>query len=291
MALAHAMTQRDSDTEAPPTTIALVNNMPDAAFVDTENQFRRATRCAPGLTTELELFTITELPRSDRVAAIIGERYRGLDELWTRQPDALIVTGTEPTQSQIQFEPFWPYLARLLQWAADNVRVTLLSCMAAHASLMLFDGIRREARPTRCGGIFPGTVQDHLHALAAGLPAVVPVPHSRMNDVPVEALRAEGFDGRLVLFGAEPHRPYERPPLSKEFLAGKKSLPEFTVQDAAWYRDHDVDLRLGARATAVDPAAHTIALDPLTHLVYFPLEDINGAPLLRVMRQITSGLP
>ncbi|OBJ69974.1 FAD-dependent oxidoreductase [Mycobacterium sp. 1274756.6] len=76
----------------------------------------------------------------------------------------------------------------------------------------------------------------------------------------VEALRDKGFDGNIVLIGDEQQLPYERPPLSKEFLAGKKTLAEFTVHNADWYRDHRVDLRLGTRATAVDPTAHTVTL-------------------------------
>ena len=60
----------------------------------------------------------------------------------------------------------------------------------------------------------------------------------------VEALRDNDFDGQIILFADEKHLPYERPPLSKEYLAGKKSLAEFTVHDSDWYRDHDVDLRL-----------------------------------------------
>ncbi|MGV9803191.1 NAD(P)/FAD-dependent oxidoreductase [Mycobacterium sp. NPDC003449] len=75
-----------------------------------------------------------------------------------------------------------------------------------------------------------------------------------------QALRDNDFDGRVVLFGAEDHLPYERPPLSKEFLAGKKSLPDFTVDPAAWYRDHHIDLRLGTEVAALDPAGHTVTL-------------------------------
>lgn len=73
-----------------------------------------------------------------------------------------------------------------------------------------------------------------------------------------EALRDKGFDGKIVLFGSEDHFPYERPPLSKEYLAGKKQLTEFTVFDSDWYRDHNVELRLGTEVTSVDAAAHTV---------------------------------
>ncbi|MGB3481441.1 MAG: FAD-dependent oxidoreductase [Mycobacterium sp.] len=75
-----------------------------------------------------------------------------------------------------------------------------------------------------------------------------------------EALRAKDFDGHVILFAAEEHLPYERPPLSKEFLAGKKTLSDFTVDQSAWFRDHNIDLRLGTTVSAVDPAAHTVTL-------------------------------
>jgi 3-phenylpropionate/trans-cinnamate dioxygenase ferredoxin reductase component len=75
-----------------------------------------------------------------------------------------------------------------------------------------------------------------------------------------QALREKGFDGRIVLCAAAERLPYERPPLSKEFLAGKKSLMEFTVHDSAWYGEHEIDLRTGTRALSVDAAAHVVEL-------------------------------
>ena len=75
-----------------------------------------------------------------------------------------------------------------------------------------------------------------------------------------EALRDNDFDGEVVVFAAEQHLPYERPPLSKEYLAGKKSLDEFTANPAAWYRDHDVDLRLGTTVSSVDSQGHLVGL-------------------------------
>jgi len=77
----------------------------------------------------------------------------------------------------------------------------------------------------------------------------------------VEALRDKGFEGKIVLFGAEDHLPYERPPLSKDYLAGKKTLEDFTVDSEDWYRDHDVELHLGTKVTKVDPARHSVGYD------------------------------
>jgi homoserine O-succinyltransferase len=191
------MTFLDDSTDFHPITVALVNNMPDAAFADTENQFRRAAMGSGGAEIEFELYTIKEIQRSEATTALIEERYRGLDELWTRPPDALIVTGTEPTQVQMRFEPYWPYLAQLLRWAAGNVRTTLLSCLASHASILLFDEIERAPRPLKCSGVFGGIVEDPFDPLAIGLPEVVWMPHSRLNDVPEAALREAGY--RIVV--------------------------------------------------------------------------------------------
>ncbi|MBY0289908.1 MAG: FAD-dependent oxidoreductase [Mycobacteriaceae bacterium] len=75
-----------------------------------------------------------------------------------------------------------------------------------------------------------------------------------------EALRDKDFDGHIVLFAAEEHLPYERPPLSKEFLLGKKQFGEFTAASSAWYRDHHVELQLGTEVSAIDPDGHTVSL-------------------------------
>ncbi|OBF35820.1 pyridine nucleotide-disulfide oxidoreductase [Mycobacterium sp. ACS1612] len=74
-----------------------------------------------------------------------------------------------------------------------------------------------------------------------------------------EALRDKDFDGHIVLFAAEEHLPYERPPLSKEYLAGKKAVADFTTNASSWYRDHHVELHLGTEVSAIDPTARTVS--------------------------------
>lgn len=73
-----------------------------------------------------------------------------------------------------------------------------------------------------------------------------------------ETLRAEGFDGEVVLFGSEPDRPYERPPLSKGYLLGKEERESAFVHPASWYAEHNVDLRTGVTVAMIDPAAHLV---------------------------------
>ncbi len=75
-----------------------------------------------------------------------------------------------------------------------------------------------------------------------------------------ETLRDEGFDGDIVLIGAEQERPYERPPLSKGYLLGNDPRDSAFVHPEGWYAEHDVDLREGTTVAAIDPATATVAV-------------------------------
>jgi NADPH-dependent 2,4-dienoyl-CoA reductase/sulfur reductase-like enzyme len=96
-----------------------------------------------------------------------------------------------------------------------------------------------------------------------------------------ETLRAEGFDGEVVLFGAEPEIPYERPPLSKGYLLGKDPREAAFVHPAAWYGEQLIDLRTGVTVDAIDPAAHQVTFDGGT-LAYDKLALTTGARARRI---------
>ena len=93
-----------------------------------------------------------------------------------------------------------------------------------------------------------------------GEPAYVIVGASMAGAHAAQALRDEGFSGRVVLIGAEGERPYERPPLSKGYLLGKDARDSIFVHAEGWYGEHDVDLRLGATVTSIDRSGHRVAL-------------------------------
>jgi 3-phenylpropionate/trans-cinnamate dioxygenase ferredoxin reductase subunit len=92
-----------------------------------------------------------------------------------------------------------------------------------------------------------------------------------------ETLRAEGFDGRVVLVGAESERPYERPPLSKDYLRGEVGREKVYVHDEPFYAEQDIELRLGRTAVSLDASAHEVALDDGERLSYDRLLLATGA--------------
>ncbi|WP_203705524.1 NAD(P)/FAD-dependent oxidoreductase [Asanoa iriomotensis] len=92
-----------------------------------------------------------------------------------------------------------------------------------------------------------------------------------------QTLREEGFDGRVVLIGAEPHRPYERPALSKGYLLGKDERQKAFANEDDFYAAQGIELRLGTRVTSVDPAAHQVTLDDAETLGYDKLLLATGS--------------
>ena len=114
-----------------------------------------------------------------------------------------------------------------------------------------------------------------------------------------ETLRAEGFDGRVVLIGEESERPYERPMLSKEYLRGDKPAARLYVHDEAFYADNDIELLTATHVASFDPAAHEVTLQDGSRMPYsrlllstgaaprrlqLPGADLPGVKYLREMR-------
>jgi 3-phenylpropionate/trans-cinnamate dioxygenase ferredoxin reductase subunit len=92
-----------------------------------------------------------------------------------------------------------------------------------------------------------------------------------------ETLRDEGFDGRVVLIGAEHERPYERPPLSKDYLRGEVDRETVYVHPEGFYAEHDIELRLGRTAVSLNATGSELALDDGERLRYDRLLITVGA--------------
>ena len=97
-----------------------------------------------------------------------------------------------------------------------------------------------------------------------------------------ETLRRRGYEGTVRMACAEPDPPYDRPPLSKELLAGTVEEDSVAYRPAWWYEEKRVELLLGARAEELDPAARTVRLDSGAELDYEQLLIATGSAARRL---------
>ena len=230
---------------AEPLTIGLVNNMPDAALRSTERQFLELLSAASdGLTVELRFLHAPQVPRGDAGRAHVGLHYESLDQLGDDRLDGLIVTGAEPRAPLLQDEPFWPDLARLVDWAEEHTASTLWSCLAAQIGVLRADGIVRRPIGRKLCGVFT-CAKAAEHAITAGFPPRWCAPQTRYNDLPERALTESGYrilsrlpdagadmfvrEGKSLFLFVQGHPEYDPEALSREyrrdvgrFLAGER---------------------------------------------------------------------
>jgi 3-phenylpropionate/trans-cinnamate dioxygenase ferredoxin reductase component len=108
-------------------------------------------------------------------------------------------------------------------------------------------------------------------------PSLIIVGGGMAGAIAAQTLREEGFDGSITLFGQEPNLPYERPPLSKDYLQGNAERDSIFVHPESWYAEHDVELSLGDAVTSLDPAARTVTTSTGTQLRYDKLLLATGS--------------
>lgn len=174
-------------------SLALINNMPDPALEDTELQFFELLDVASGDTpVYIKLYSLVGVPRTDRGERHLNTFYLPFDNLWQNRFDGVIVTGTEPRHPNLRDEPYWNLLVEVFEWAERNTNSTILSCLAAHASVLYGDGIKRHPLPDKKFGVFD-TTRNSEHALINQISGTIRFPHSRWNEVKEEELTASGY--------------------------------------------------------------------------------------------------
>src|SRR5271170_1490912 len=150
-----APSARNAAEAARALNIALINNMPDAALEDTEAQFFSLLEAAADeLPVHVQLFYLPDVPRGERVQQHVRNYYLPAAELWSHKLDGAIITGTEPRQRDLRQEPYWDTLTSVFDWAEEHTTSTVLSCLAAHASVLHSDGIERNPLPDKQFGVF-----------------------------------------------------------------------------------------------------------------------------------------
>ncbi len=169
--------------------LALVNNAPETSFDRTTRLFARLFEGA-ARAGRVRLHPAT-LPGRPPVACA-GE-VLPWDLLVRSVPiHGLIVTGAEPTTVRLEDEPFWPALCALFDWAERRSLPLVLSCLAAQASVLHFDGIRRTRLQHKRLGVFRSDLACD-DPLTHGMAQRFDMPHSRWNTLDEDALASRGY--------------------------------------------------------------------------------------------------
>lgn len=214
------------------TTIALVNNMKAGGFDAAERQFAELVALgASGAPCRLRRFTLHDAAQLDGRRRLDDELYEPFERIWGSGVEGVIITGAEPCHEDLRDEPYWPRLTELLDWADLRRIPVLLSCLAAHAAVLHWDGIRRQRLPEKRSGVFrQRVVSDHPLMRDIASPSV---PHSRWNELDASALSACGYtiltrseeagvdafvrQGRTMAIGLQGHPEYEPETLLLEY--------------------------------------------------------------------------
>jgi homoserine O-succinyltransferase/O-acetyltransferase len=174
-------------------TIGLINNMPDSALQSTERQFTQLLQAAAGNSrVHLHCFSLPSVKRSQQARQSMEGRYGDIADLGRLRIDGLIVTGAEPNAATLPEEPFWQDLTAIIDWARNNTRSAIWSCLAAHAAVLHLDGIERQPLDVKCSGVYDcAKVTDNW--LMKDISSPLKIAHSRINALRKSDLAAGGY--------------------------------------------------------------------------------------------------
>ena len=264
--------------------VGLLNMMPDAALRVTEQQFIRLVGGANQIVQiYVHPFTVPGLARSPEAQGYIDAHYDSFDQLRTDGLDALIVSGANVSNPELDMEPFWDPLHDVMDWALRNVTSVLCSCLATHALLQHFYGVHRRLLQNKRWGIYPHRAVLPAHPLLQGTNTRFDVPHSRWNEITTAQLERAGVqvlieslagdfhlgvsaDGLRMVF-LQGHPEYDATSLLKEY---KREMARFTAgellaippqpdnyfgPEAARIARHHVEAVFAAREAGTPPPA------------------------------------
>jgi len=175
--------------------VGFLNMMPDAALQATERQFISLVGgCNRIAQFFVYPFSLPGLPRGAETLEYIDRYYNRFEDLQKTGLDALIITGANVENPELEREPFWEPLMPIINWAQQNVASTLCSCLATHAVLKKFHGIDRQPLAEKRWGVYSHRISSPQHPLLREINTRFDVPHSRYNDISREQLETAGLE-------------------------------------------------------------------------------------------------
>src|ERR1700739_1516054 len=122
--------------------IDMVKNMPDSALIPTERQLFDLLEASAGkLVVRLHFYTLETTPRSEWGQDYVRRYYRGTDDLFNADLDAIIVTGAEPKAARLTEEPYWNTFVQVVDWAKENTVSSAYSGLAVHGAVRHTEGV------------------------------------------------------------------------------------------------------------------------------------------------------
>lgn len=183
----------DHSTGRPRVSVGLLNLMPDAALRATDRQFIRLVSAeADEVDIELFPFTVAAERRGDEARQHVADHYTTFDRVAGHGLDALIVTGANPAEDELEREAFWHGLGEVLDWARESTYSILCSCLATHAVLQRYKGMKRTLLPEKRWGVYSHYVLKD-HPLLDGLSGLIDAPHSHWYDVTRQEMESVGL--------------------------------------------------------------------------------------------------
>lgn len=174
--------------------IGVLNIMPDAALEATERQFLRLVgSCNRIAQFYVHLFTFPEVPRGEAASRHIARYYEDFETLKKEGLDAIILSGANPVQANIEDEPFWDPLMEVVHWAQDNVCSVMCSCLATHAVVQRLWGIHRYKLADKRWGVYANRVAESSHPLIANINTRFDAPHSHVHEVNASQFEEQGL--------------------------------------------------------------------------------------------------
>ncbi len=229
--------------------IGLLNMMPDAALEATERQFFRLVgESNPIAQLYIHPFSLSELNRGEKAKDHITRFYEKFSDIKELGLDALIVTGVNVIEPNLENEVFWEPLTEVLAWAEENVTSTLCSCLATHAAIQSRFKETRKHLGHKCWGVFRHRVVNNKHPLVNDINTCFDVPHSRFNTVTKDAYKRAGLHVLVESKEAGVHMAVSKDYYSTVYLQGhpeydtisllkeyKREILQFWSGDCATY--------------------------------------------------------
>ena len=209
----------------PQVSVGLLNLMPDAALRATDRQFMRLVcAAAHDLDITMRVFTVAEESRAEEARLHIKRHYPSFGEVADQGLDALIVTGANPAQHELEKEVFWKGMEEVLDWAKAETHSILCSCLATHAVLQKYRDMKRTRLPQKRWGVYWHR-QIRAHPLLEGLDGTVEAPHSHWYSVTREEMESVGLTVLLENDEAGVHMAVD----DEEFYVFFQGHPEYDL--------------------------------------------------------------